>query len=150
MSGVNSIKLITLIEEMLPRDSNFDIPDYKFFCFDGKVDYLYTMIDYVDNNDNGKLSFFDCDFNKTKYHRIDFPNIDKEIRKPINFDKMIQYAEILSKGFPHVRIDLYNIEGQIYFGEFTFYTASGYLKFNDDEFDFILGENFDISKFYNK
>ena len=55
---------------------------------------------------------------------------------------MIEIAEILSKDFPHVRVDLYNIKGKITFGELTFYNSSGYTVFNPDNFDYILGENF--------
>ena len=57
---------------------------------------------------------------------------------------MIEYAEILSKDFPHVRVDFYNIKGKIIFGEMTFYNASGYTKFEPDNFDYILGEKFKI------
>ena len=62
--------------------------------------------------------------------------------KPKNLDKMIELARILSKDFPFVRVDLYNVAGKIYFGELTFYPASGYGFFNPDSFDFKLGELF--------
>jgi hypothetical protein len=135
-----------IIEELLERDENNDIPDYKFFCFKGKVEYLYTMIDYVDNHSNGRCSFFTPDFKKLPYRRSEYKEINKEISKPDNFEKMIEIAEILSKDFPHVRVDLYNIKGRIIFGELTFYNASGYTVFHPDEFDFILGKQFDLPK----
>ena len=56
-------------------------------------------------------------------------------------------AEGLSRNFPHVRVDLYNIAGKIYFGELTFYDGSGYMTFNPDSFDEEMGRNFDISSF---
>lgn len=133
-----------IIEKLLERDENHDIPDYKFFCFNGEVKYLYTMIDYTDNHDNGKCSFFTPEFKKLPYRRSEFPPIEGDITKPENFDKMIEIAEILSKDFPHVRVDLYNIRGQIIFGEMTFYNASGYTVFEPDEFDFILGKEFKL------
>jgi len=141
-----NIKPRIIAERLLPRDSNNDLPDYKFFCFDGKVFCLYTMIDYTDNHENGKLGFFDTDFNQLPYRRLDFKPIDRKLEKPVNFRKMIDIAETLSKPFPHVRVDLYNINGQIVFGELTFFNASGYTRFEPDEFDFILGANFRLPK----
>lgn len=131
-----------VIEKLIDRDETNDIPDYKFFCFNGRVKYLYTMVNYTDNHDNGRCSFFTPDFKKLPYRRSEFMPIEDEISKPENFDKMIEIAEILSKDFPHVRVDLYNIRGEIIFGELTFYNASGYTVFKPDEFDFILGEEF--------
>jgi hypothetical protein len=131
-----------VVEKLLERDKNNDIPDYKFFCFNGKVKYLYTMVDYVDNHKKGRCSFYTPDFEKLPYRRSEYMEIDRDIPKPKNFDKMIDIAEVLSKDFPHVRVDLYNIKGEIIFGELTFYNASGYTVFSPDEFDYILGKEF--------
>lgn len=136
------VKPKIIVERLLERDKNNDIPDYKFFCFDGKVYCLYTMIDYVDNHDEGKCGFYTKEFVQMPYSRQEFRPIDKELQKPKNFETMVKYAEILSKGFPHVRVDFYNISGKIVFGELTFYNGSGYSVFSPDEFDFILGEQF--------
>ncbi|MFL2105214.1 ATP-grasp fold amidoligase family protein [Desemzia sp. FAM 23991] len=133
-----------VVEKLLERDENNDLPDYKFFCFDGKVKYLYTMIDYVDDHSQGKCSFFTPDFEKLHYRRSEYAPIDRQIKKPKNFDKMIKIAERLSEDFPHVRVDLYNIKGEIVFGELTFYNAGGYSVFSPDEFDFIMGKEFKL------
>ena len=135
-----------IIEELIERDENNDIPDYKFFCFNGKVKYLYTMIDYVDNHENGRCSFFTPDFEQLPYSRSEYMEINKYISKPKNFEIMKEIAEKLSEDFPHVRVDLYNIKGRVIFGELTFYNASGYTVFKPDEFDFILGEQFKLPK----
>ncbi|MEK4158202.1 ATP-grasp fold amidoligase family protein [Paenibacillus sp. FSL R10-2779] len=137
-------KVKIIAERLLPLDENNDLPDYKFFCFYGKVYCLYTMIDYTENHSNGKLGFYDSNFNKLPYRRMDFMPIDKYLEIPKNFKRMIEIAELLSKDFPHVRVDLYNINGEIIFGELTFFNASGYTKFEPDEFDFILGEQFNL------
>lgn len=137
-----NIEPCIIFEKLLPRDKNNDLPDYKFFCFNGEPYCLYTMIDYTDNHSNGKLGFYDMEFNQLPYRRMDFAPITKKLEKPKNFDKMVEYARILSKDFPHVRVDFYNIDGQIFFGELTFHNASGYTVFDPDEFDFILGEKF--------
>ena len=60
------------------------------------------------------------------------------------FDEMVATAEVLAKDFPHVRVDFYDVQGQVVFGELTFYNASGYTKFTPDEFDFIMGEQFKL------
>ena len=139
-----------LFEKLLPRDSRNDLPDYKFFCFNGEPYCLYTMIDYVDNHENGKLGFYDIDFNKMPLRRLDFEDITEELEKPKNFEKMVEYAKILSEDFPHVRVDFYDIDGTIVFGELTFHSGSGYMRFDPDEFDYTLGKKFNIqSKSFN-
>lgn len=137
-----NIKPKIIVEKLLKRDKNNDIPDYKFFCFNGSVYCLYTMIDYVDNHDKGQCSFYTTDFDQMPYRRSEFEPINKRIDAPKNFNKMIQIAEKLSEDFPHVRVDLYNVDGEIIFGELTFYNGSGYSVFTPDEFDYILGNQF--------
>lgn len=131
-----------IFEKLLPRDKNNDLPDYKFFCFNGEPFCLYTMIDYTDNHANGKLGFYDMEFNQLPCRRMDFAPITQKLEKPKNFEKMVEYARILSKDFPHVRVDFYNIEGEIVFGELTFHNGSGYVEFEPDKFDFEMGEKF--------
>lgn len=79
------------------------------------------------------------------YHRKDYYPITEQLEKPKNYNKMVEIAEILSEGFSHVRVDLYNIDGKIYFGEMTFSTCGGYCKFEPDEFDTILGEQWNLN-----
>ena len=69
---------------------------------------------------------------------------DRTTKKPENLDRMLDIARILSADFPAVRVDLYNIKGEIYFGELTFYPWSGYVQFNPDEFDYDLGKHFEL------
>lgn len=131
-------------ERMFERDENNDIPDYKFFCFNGRVEYLYVMIDYVDDHGKGQCSFYDRSFQKLPFSRSEYSPIERTIPRPLNFDQMIEIAERLATEFPHVRVDLYNLNGKIYFGELTFYPASGYSVFYPDEFDFIMGDKFSL------
>lgn len=70
----------------------------------------------------------------------------EKIKKPKNYDDMIETAKRLSKDFPHVRVDLYNLNGKIIFSELTFFDGSGYQTFEPDEFDFILGKEFMLPK----
>ena len=131
-----------LAERLIPRDKTNDLPDYKFFCFQGKVFCLYTMIDYTDHHEQGKLGFFDRNFKQMPYFRLDFKPITEPVTKPKCFDEMIRIAEGLAVDFPHVRVDLYDDNGAVVFGELTFYNACGYTKFSPDDFDDIMGEQF--------
>lgn len=134
------------IEQNIMPEGVSDLPDYKFFCFNGKIFCSYTMINYVFNHKKGKLGFFDREYKLIPYYRADYDPIEEQLSKPENYEKMIEVAEKLSEGFSHVRVDLYNVEGKIYFGEMTFSTCSGYCKFVPEEFDSILGEQWDIHK----
>lgn len=118
--------------------------DYKFFCSNGKVSHEIVISDRFTSE---KLDLYDTQWQRMNVCQSDCPNQRKDnLPKPKNFDKMIEIAENLSKPFPHVRIDLYNIHGRIIFGELTFFSASGYYIFTPDEFDFWLGEKFDLPK----
>ena len=86
-------------------------------------------------------------FNKQDVYRQDEKHQNVALPKPLNFNKMLEIAETLSKDFPHVRVDLYNINGRIFFGELTFYDGSGYMRFKPDDFDFALGSKMDCSLF---
>lgn len=115
--------------------------DYKFFCFDGKVAYVYVIGNRI-IGEHGELAIMDRDFNRLPYQSATQAVMLSDPEKPRNYDCMVEVAEKLSVGFPHVRVDLYNVEGRVIFGELTFYGASGYQRFNPDEFDFILGKCF--------
>ena len=132
-----------ICEELLFTDKD-DLPDYKFFCFDGKVFCSYLMEDYTLDPHNGRLGFLDRDWNLMPYHKKQYKPLEAQPPKPANYEKMLEIAETLSEGFPHVRVDLYNIDGKIYFGEMTFTTTAGYGAFEPPEFDRILGEQWRI------
>jgi hypothetical protein len=135
------IKPKIVCEEFIDVKNNSDLDDYKFFCFNGEVYYLYVVIDRT-ADDGIKLGIYDLEFNQLEYRRSDINPITKQLEKPKNFDKMIEMAKILSEDFPHARVDFYNIDGKIYFGELTFYDGSGYKGYVADEFDYILGKQF--------
>lgn len=124
-----------ICEKYLENDKNDDLIDYKFFCFNGEPFYMYVIKErFLEGG--AKLGVFDMDFKQLPYKRVDIKKLSIEIEKPANFNEMIEIAKILSKDFPHVRVDMYNIDGQIYFGELTFYNGSGYKGYVPDEFDF--------------
>lgn len=142
----NIPKSLIIIEEYLenPKDPEGGIEDYKFFCFDGKP--------YCLQYDEGRHSehyrdFFDMEWNNM-HIMSGKPAIKHDTPKPKNFNDLKNVAIELSQGFPHVRVDLYSVNGKVYFGEMTFYTAAGYCYFDPDEFDITMGARFDTSSFY--
>lgn len=137
--GIDSPKIV--IEEYLENPDNPEagIEDFKILCFNGKPEIIIVDTDrYIGH----KRNFYDIKWNRIEV-TSDCPGDTRDIEPPVNLDKMLEIASILSKEFPFVRVDLYNIRGKIYFGELTFYPWSGYVKFSPDEFDFKLGNYFD-------
>ena len=102
------------------------------------------MVD-VDRYIDHKRNFYDSEWNYLDI-TSDCSNFGDTLPKPEGFEEMVKTAEILSKDFPFVRVDLYLVKNKIYFGELTFYPWSGYVNFNPDDFDFALGENFVLPK----
>ena len=120
---------------MTPEDSDA-LVDYKYFCFDGEPKIMYWS---KDKAEDPRTDFFDMEFNHLPIRMRD-PNSEVLPEKPANFEKMKEIAKRLSSGFPHVRIDFYEINGQIYFGEFTFYHCSGFVEVKQEEWNNRLGE----------
>ena len=119
--------------------------EYKIHVFNGKARSMYVVtgrgIDIRYNNYYIDWKPFDgSQFNGWK-------KTDYELSKPDNWDEMVKIAEDLASKFPFVRVDLYNINGKIYFGEMTFTPAKGTLILDDDKCDFEMGEWLDISKY---
>jgi len=129
------------IEEFLEPDSKGDLIDYKFFCFNGEPKFLYVLKDRF-SEDGLKLAVYDVEFNKINAYRAGIKRLVQPIDKPKNFEQMLNIAREISKDFPHVRVDLYNIDGRIVFGELTFYDGSGYISYQPDEFDKEIGNMF--------
>ncbi len=131
-----------IIEEYIPSDKEKGgLIDYKFFCFDGKASYLYVIADR-DLGHSAGISIFDCDFKQMPVKRNDERTLDRIVEKPKNYELLKEIAEKLSKDFPHARIDFYDEDEKIRFGEITFFDGSGYMTYNPDEFDFELGKHF--------
>lgn len=137
------VKPRIICEKYLEKDKNNDLVDYKFICFNGKVSCLFINAERF-SDENMKFGIYSRDFQHMPYKRKGLRDTDSLVEKPINYEKMLEIAEVLSRDFPHVRVDLYNIDGKIYFGEMTFFHGSGYIDFEPDEFDFLLGEKFNL------
>lgn len=125
-----------IIAEKYLEDSDGQLKDYKFFCFNGKARILFVASDRISGNT--KFDFFDMDFNKLQLKQH-YPNSEQLIRCPSNFDKMRELAEVLTKSFSHCRADFYEVNGKIYFGELTFTHFCGFEPFEPKEWDYRLG-----------
>lgn len=132
-----------IIAEKLMLDENNpekSIEDYKFFCFDGEPKIMLMV---TDRSTDCRFDFFDAEFNHLDITRS-HANSNKPIKKPEKFEEMVEIAKKLSKGIKHVRIDLYELNGKIYFGEHTFFPGGGFALFNPPKWEKQLGDWIDI------
>lgn len=132
----DDVKPQIIAEQFLETEMGNGLNDYKFFCFDGKVKALFIA---SDRESETKFDFFDRDFKPMNLMQY-YPNSNKIHEKPENFSEMIRISEELSKDIPHVRVDLYNYNNKIYFGELTFYHFSGARKFEPEIYDKMFGD----------
>lgn len=131
-----------IIEKYMVDESATQLKDYKFFCFNGEPKAMFVA---TDRGIDTRFDFFDLNFNHLPFMQH-YKNSDKNIRKPAGFEKMVELARVLSEGIPHVRVDFYDINGKIYFGELTFFHFSGFEKFEPEEYDYIFGSWLDLPK----
>ena len=128
-----------IAEEYKEDESGYELRDYKIFCFNGEPKILFVASDRQKAGEDTKFDFFDLNWNHLPFTN-GHPNSKEHIAKPKNFEEMLGIAKKLSVGIPQVRIDLYNCNGQIYFGEITFFHWSGMTAFEPVEWDFKLGK----------
>lgn len=122
------------------------LTDYKFYCFNGIVKYLYVSKGLEDHS-TARISFLSPDWKKMDFKRSDYSPFVELPHKPHNFEKMKRIAEILSEHTDFLRVDLYEIDNQIYFSELTFSPCGGYMPFDPPEYDEIVGNDLLLSNF---
>lgn len=129
-----------IAEEFLDEGTGHELHDYKFYCFNGQPAYMYIT------NKGTKIyeNYYDLEFRPVSISH-GFERITPEFSKPANFEKMIELARVLSKDIPFVRVDFFNVNEKLYFGEFTFYDWGG-LKPLNEPWETILGGVIDLSK----
>lgn len=138
------VKRRILVEKYM-EDETGELRDFKFFCFGGKPYCLFVASDRSKKDTETKFDFYDMDWNLLPFTN-GHPNSGKKMEKPKNFELMKELAEKLSVGIPHVRVDFYNINGDIYFGELTFFHWSGIVPFEPVEWDYKLGDMIQLPK----
>lgn len=132
-----NVKPRIIAEEYMEDHVDKELRDYKFFCFSGEPKLMFVAT----GRSSGKtqFDFFDMDFNHLELIQH-YPNSKTPIKKPANFEKMIELSKQLSKNLKHVRVDFYEVDGKVYFGELTFYHFSGFQPFTPEEWDKKLGD----------
>lgn len=140
-------KMITpriIAEEYIEDSDSGEAADYKFFVFNGVSKVMFVATERNSSHET-KSDFFNMEFNHldlTNGH----PNSEKIINKPESFDLMRELSEKLGAGIPHCRVDFYEVDGRVYFGEITFYHWSGFVPFKPEKWDYIFGEWIELPK----
>ena len=125
-------------EQLLEERGEHDLKDYKLMCFGGEVKCSFVCSERFEAG-GLKVTFFDRDWKKMPFIRH-YPSSNKVIPKPQTYDKMIVLAEKLSQGLRLVRVDFYEVEGQLYLGDLTFFPGSGFEEFIPDCWDEKIGD----------
>lgn len=139
-----NVKPRIIAEQYMEDSKTKELRDYKFFAFDGVVRALFVATGRQNEGEDVKFDFFDENYNHLPFRQghenaIELPD------KAICFEKMKELASVLSKGLKEVRVDLYEVDGKIYFGEMTFFHHGGWTPFDPDEWDYKFGEWIDLS-----
>lgn len=130
-----NIKPQIIADMLLDEHTGHELRDYKFWCFNGepRVMYLTNKGKYITEN------FYDMEFKPVLDIDHGFPRVKPEFEKPDCFEEMKHLASVLSKDIPFVRVDFFYVNGNVYFGEFTFYDWAGLYPFKTYEMDLNIG-----------
>lgn len=132
-----------IIEEYMEDETYKELIDYKIMCFNGEPKIIFTCSERY--KQGLKVTFFDMNWNRLNFKRH-YPTSNEKIEKPTNYAKMIELSKKLSKNIPFIRVDWYEINKKLYFGELTFYPGSGFEEFTPSEWDRKLGDMLELPK----
>lgn len=124
-----------IADQYLDDGTGSELRDYKWWCFDGTPKFMY----YTNKGEHIYENFYDMDYNLVNINH-GFPRLLPEQPKPANFELMRELATKLSQGIPFVRVDFFDVNGHVYFGEFTFFDWGGLKPFESWEMDLELGK----------
>lgn len=133
-----NIKPRIICEQYMVEESGVELKDYKLMCFNGEVKCVFVCLNRYSRK-GMNIDVYDANWQLMPFGRKYHSNSGRRIGKPKNFAKMIEFAERLSKNIPFLRVDFYEVKGQLYFGELTFYPGSGYEEFSPESYDHLLG-----------
>lgn len=125
-----------IIAEKYEEDSNGELPDYKFYCFNGRMQFMFIASGRFSGNKT--FDYYDKNFKKMQFE-WGAPASSIILQEPIFIKEMVKIAEEISKEIPHARVDLFYASGHIYFGEITFFDGSGFTPFVPAEWDLKIG-----------
>ena len=132
-----NVKPRVIAEKYMEDSQTGELRDYKFFAFNGDVKAVFIASDRYSDEET-KFDFFDCDFNHLPFTN-GHPNAHNTPKKPKCFEEMKELASKLSVNIPHIRVDFYEVDGKVYFGEMTFFHWSGMKPFEPEEWDYKFG-----------
>lgn len=146
-----NVKKRIIAEKFISDNDCTDLPDYKFFCFNGEPKYCQVI---RDRNTTETIDFYDMEWNHMPFVGL-YPVSKKvlnpvlknglnPVAKPEHLINMVEICRKLAFGIPFSRIDLYLVDGEVYFGEITFYPASGLGEFTPGQWNDVLGQMIDI------
>ena len=133
-------------EQYIEDDAVDDLPEYKFFCFDGKAK-MVNVVTERQSPSGVKFDYFDEHFNHLDL-KNEYPHAAKPPKKSESFDLMKSLAEEMSVGIPDVRVDFFEAGGRVYFSEFTFFNGGGLVVFQPQEYDYTLGQYIQLPEKY--
>lgn len=133
-----NVKPCIIAEKYMEDIKTKELRDYKFFCFNGIPKILFIASDRQNPSEETKFDFYDMEFNHLPFTN-GHPNALQIPQKPNTFETMKQLAAQLSRNMAHVRVDFYEIDGKVYFGELTLYHWSGFKPFNPKQWDKTIG-----------
>jgi len=133
-----NVKPRIIAEKYMEDETSHDLRDYKFFAFNGTMKAMFIATER-NSREETKFDFFDRDFNHLNI-RNGHPNAEHLPEKPTKYAEMCQLAEKLSEGLSQVRVDFYEVNGQVYFGEMTFFHWSGLKPFEPEKWDRVFGD----------
>ncbi len=148
-----AIKPCVIAEQLLPLEpGHHSLTDYKIWCFEGKPYFVWVCNDRNEDGNSAHVLTYDTDWNAHPEYSVFTSDYlqGKPMPRPQNLDRMLEGATKLSEGFPEVRVDLYNIEGKVYFGELTFTSQGGINSFYTKECLNRAGSLFDVEKLPRK
>ena len=128
-----------IAEKYMEDESEKELKDYKFYTFGGRVKAILMTSGRFEKDKTG-FDFFDENCQRIEGLKREKPNSKGEVKLPEKVKEMIPLVEKLAEGFPHIRVDLYLVNGRIYFGEMTFFAGSGFTKFEPEKWDRIFGD----------
>lgn len=132
-----------LIEEYI--ENTGDIPDYKFFCYNGEPYYMFVLQNRALGHHKMTVDFFDRGYNRLPFTRV-YANAVTPPPKPTCWDQMLRLARKLASPFAFVRVDMYQIGDKVKVGELTFYPGNGTEAFSPRAWDFVLGQRLRLPK----
>lgn len=143
-----NIKPLIICEEFKPifekdRFGNELPEDYKLHCFNGEVKFLEVQFNRFDGK--RRINIYDPDWNLLEF-KMGSKNVNYYVEKPIQLEEMKKLARILSREFDYCRVDFYISEEKVYFGEITFTPCSGFDKFQPKEWDYKIGQMWELDR----